>query len=293
MARGVAREEAFDTIHAHDWKSIPAGIAAKDQRGVPLVIHIHSLESDRSPVRIDERIYGIERFGMIAADHVIAVSSYTKKKIIDQYGISPEKISVVHNAAFSIECAPDVANKKTGAQVLFLGRLSEQKGPGKFMEAARKVNALDPDVRFVIAGEGELAEKLKEEAEFFEMEKYLRFTGFVGGPEVCRLYAASDLYVMPSISEPFGITALEAVLCGTPVILSCHSGVTEVLARAPRIDPQDTAGLAVRILEVIHDSEKKSRIVSECREDMRGIGWGKTAEDIMGIYKRVEAKGAL
>jgi glycosyltransferase involved in cell wall biosynthesis len=289
-AHAISKITQYDLVHAHDWMSIPAGIAARDTRNVSFVIHIHSLESDRSAWRIDEKIYGIEKFGMIEADHIIAVSEYTKKKIIDQYGIAPEKISVIYNGASVSEPGTPVRKRKNKKNVLFIGRLTEQKGPCYFIEAASKVIAADSDVRFFIAGDGELAGELKKKVSRLDMDEYVFFTGFIDETE--KLYAMCDLYVMTSVSEPFGMTAIEAVNSGVPVIISKTSGVAEVLKRAPKIDFRDTDALAFQILKILHDDEIRDLIVNECREDINVLTWEKAAHEIVEVYNRcLEADG--
>ena len=189
-ARSIAREEEFDIIHVHDWMAVPAGIAAKEMRGVPLVVHVHSLESDRTPLRIDERVYGIERFGMKTADHIIAVSAYTKKKIVEQYDITPEKISVVYHAVSAMERGKETRRSNDRKQVLFFGRLTTQKGPGYFLEMARHIVEMDPEIRFVIAGDGDLTAHLKEKNGFTEPGEscaVYRFSRWPrGGAHLCR-----------------------------------------------------------------------------------------------------------
>lgn len=286
-ARSIAREGEFDIVHVHDWMAVPAGIAAKEMRGVPLVVHVHSLESDRTPLRIDERVYGIERFGMNAADHIIAVSSYTKKKIVEQYDIAPEKISVVYHAVFTMERGKESRRSDNRKQVLFLGRLTTQKGPGYFLEMARHIVEMDPEIRFVIAGDGDLTPHLKEKTVSLNLENHVRFTGFLDGPEVARIYAASDLYVMPSLSEPFGITALEAVMCDVPVILSRQSGVTEILKRAPAIDYWETDAWATESLAILYNDDMRNRIIRNCREDMAVLSRRRAADDVVAIYRRL------
>jgi len=288
-ARSIAEGEEFDIVHVHDWMAFPAGIAVKEMRDVPLVVHVHSLESDRTPLRIDEWVYGIERFGMKAADHIIAVSSYTKKKIVEQYDIAPEKISVVYNAVFPVKQRENSRRSDDRKQVLFLGRLTTQKGPGYFLEMARHIMAMDPDIRFIVAGDGDLTARLKEQAVSLNLENHVRFTGFLDGPEVAHIYGASDLYVMPSLSEPFGITALEAIMYDVPVILSRQSGVTEILKRAPAIDFWETDEWATNSIAILYDKDMRNRIIRNCREDMAGLSWQRATDDVVAIYRRLAA----
>lgn len=287
-ARTIAGAEQCDIIAAHDWMTIPAGMAARDVTGRPLVIHVHSLEPDRSPLRVNEVIYGIERFGMLEADHVIAVSRYTKQKIVEQYGIPEEKISVVHNAALPL--LPPLerqAPPRRGKNVLFLGRVTGQKGPEYFLDAARKVLAEDPEVRFIVAGSGDMMAMMRQGADDRGIAGSVAFTGFLKRRDVARAYSMSDLYVMTSVSEPFGITALEAIELGVPVILSRRSGVAEVLPRCPAVDAADTDTLARTILEVLGNDTLRAGIVRDGREDVKGLTWTGQAALVLERYRSV------
>ncbi|HET57346.1 MAG TPA: glycosyltransferase family 1 protein [Deltaproteobacteria bacterium] len=286
-ARAVARTEYFDVIAVHDWMTIPAGMAAREETGRPLIVHIHSLESDRSPLRINEYIYGVERFGMLEADQVIAVSNYTKQKIIDQYGIPGGRITVVHNAALPLPPAPrkNVKEPAGGKTVLFLGRITFQKGPGYFIESALLVAAADPSVRFLIVGAGDMISMMKQRAVEEGIADRCVFTGFLEGGDVTESFARSDLYVMPSDSEPFGITALEAISQGVPVILSVHSGVAEVLQSCPVVDPEDTEELAREMLDILGDDDRRRKIVRDGLEDMRELTWRRQAAAVLACYR--------
>jgi len=286
IAGSIASDSACDVIHVHDWMTIPAGMAARDARGRPLVVHIHSLESDRSALRLNERIYAIERLGMMEADHVIAVSHYTERKIIEQYGIPPGKITVVHNAV-SREEAPAsrrVKKDKSKKYVLFLGRITSQKGPEYFLKAARLVYERDPSVHFVIAGTGDLVHAMEEETVRLGMENHVHFAGFVSGNDVEKTYVMSDLYVMPSVSEPFGIAALEALTYDVPVIVSSQSGVREVIGCCPRVDYWDIEKMATVMLEILGDENRRKEIVSACQDEMKDLTWKIAADKIVGIY---------
>ncbi|OPL13363.1 MAG: hypothetical protein AVO39_03595 [delta proteobacterium MLS_D] len=287
-ARAIARAECFDVIAVHDWMTIPAGMAAREETGRPLVVHIHSLESDRSPLRINEYIYGVERFGMLEADEIIAVSDYTKQKIIDQYGIPGERITVVHNAALQLPPAPrrDVQEPTGEKTVLFLGRITFQKGPERFLEAALLVAEEDPSVRFLIAGTGDMIGVMKERAAAAGIADRCLFTGFLEGADVTEAFAQSDLYVMPSDSEPFGITALEAISQGVPVILSANAGVAEVLQSCPCVDPEDTECMARAILDILGDDDRRRRIVRDGLEDMKELTWSRQAASVLECYRR-------
>ena len=232
VAAQVAKdlEGQFDVIHAHDWLTYFAGIAAKRVSGKPLVVHMHATEFDRSGENINRRVYAIEKAGMQAADRVIAVSELTRRIVIGKYGIPADKVVTVHNAVRfgeSEEAAPERAVKDK--VVTFLGRITYQKGPDYFVEAAAKVLQRVSDVRFVMAGSGDLMNHVVRRVAQLGIADRFHFTGFLKGGEVQRMFRLSDVYVMPSVSEPFGISPLEAMRSGVPVIISRQSGVAEVL----------------------------------------------------------------
>jgi glycosyltransferase involved in cell wall biosynthesis len=285
----IASRESFDVIHAHDWMTIPAGFAARNKTGKPLVIHIHSVESDRSPMRLNERIYGIERIGMTKADHIIAVSNYTKRKIMDEYGIPEKKISVVYNAPTSFgPCGKSSTARKDGKKyVLFMGRITSQKGPVYFLEMAKRIALLNPDIHFIMAGSGDMTDKIKKAAADYGIEDRLRFTGFLRGREVQKAYEASDIFVMPSVSEPFGITALEAISCGIPAVISGQSGVSEVLKSCPMVDFRNTNALADTVIEILGSDTLQKEIVAACKKEMLQLDWKTSAEKIINIYHRL------
>lgn len=289
IARHIAKRESFDVIHVHDWMSIPAGIEAKQFTGRPLVVHIHALESDRSSGRINERIYGIEREGMIHADHVIAVSHYTKRKIVDQYGIPHSKISVVHNAVTHSESWKrySVVKDPNRPCVLFLGRITSQKGPDYFLEAARKILKKNKTIKFIMAGSGDMLDGLKKKTIQLGIEKNVSFTGFLRGADVEKAYVMSDLYVMPSVSEPFGITALEAIMYDVPVIVSRRSGVCEIISNCPKIDFWNTDELADKIMEILENNDLRSDIVKMCKDDLKHISWKIAGEKIIRVYREL------
>ncbi|MBN2254333.1 MAG: glycosyltransferase family 4 protein [Deltaproteobacteria bacterium] len=287
VARHLAGQESFDVIHVHDWMTMPAGIEAKQETGKPLVVHVHALESDRTSGRINERIYGIEREGMMRADCVIAVSHYTKRKIVDQYGIEHGKISVVHNAVTHGESRQrcSVVKNPDRPCVLFLGRMTYQKGPDYFLEAAAKIVKKNNAVTFIMAGSGDMLGSLKEEVVRLGIENNVSFTGFLRGTDVEAAYAVSDLYVMPSVSEPFGITALEAVMYDVPVIVSSQAGVCEILKNCPTVDFWDTDGLAHKILEILEKEELRVHIVRRCRDEMKHVSWKIAGGKIKNVYR--------
>ncbi|MBN2569578.1 MAG: glycosyltransferase family 4 protein [Deltaproteobacteria bacterium] len=292
IARSIAKREDVDIIHVHDWMTVPAGIAAREVSGKPLIIHIHALESDRSVLRLNERIYAIERLGMLEADRIITVSFYTKGKIVTQYGIPEDKIDVVHNALSREESKKrfPLKRKRKRRQVLFLGRITSQKGPQYFLEAAEIVHRVKPDIDFVVAGTGDMVRYMKEESSHKGLSGNIHFTGFLNGGEVEQAYASSEIYVMPSVSEPFGITALDAIMYDVPVILSKKSGICEVMTKCPCIDYWDVEKLAKTIILLLDDENLRWQIVSQCKEEIKALTWKIAADKIIGVYKAVIPK---
>jgi len=207
----VARRFSFDIIHAHDWMTVPAALLARRISGKPLVLHVHSLEYDRSGENVNGEILDIEKEGLEQADHIIAVSHRTKRMIVERYGIPPQKVSVVYNAVSRDEAQRIYRIERTGKQkmVLFLGRITFQKGPDYFVEAAAKVLQVLPDVTFVMTGAGNMMGQMIERVGELKIGSRFHFTGFLQGEEIERIFSLSDLYVMPSVSEPFGISPLK------------------------------------------------------------------------------------
>ncbi len=285
----LAVKEEFDIIHAHDWMTFLAAIRAKRATGKPLVVHIHAVEYDRSGDSINGGIFEIEKMGMEEADHVIAVSHYTRNLILSQYGISPEKVSVVHNAvsrhqATRLYHVPPVRKNKT---VLFLGRITSQKGPDYFIEAAARVLEKMPDVMFVMAGTGDMLPRMIERVGELRLGTHFHFTGFLQGHDVERMYAMSDLYVMPSVSEPFGLSPLEAMIYDVPVILSKQAGVNEVMPHALTVDFWNVDDIANKILAVLKYPVLSRELLRNGRKALRSIRWEVAAERIQLIYNKL------
>ena len=283
----VAGEHPCDLIHAHDWMTVLAGIEARRISGRPLVLHIHSLEFDRSGERVNQDICDIERYGLEAADRLIAVSHFTKRILIERYGIEPEKVSVVHNAVARREAGAVYHVEKDPLRkvVLFLGRITFQKGPDYFVEAAAQVLREMPEANFVMAGAGDMMTQMVERVAALGIGSRFHFTGFLQGDDVERAFALCDLYVMPSVSEPFGISPLEAMLYDVPVIISRQSGVSEVLRHALKVDFWDVEDLAGKILAVLKYPPLAAEMVEKSREELRRIRWERAAEKILGVYE--------
>lgn len=293
-ARTLAKEYNFDIIHAHDWMSFRAGIEAKKISGKPLILHIHSTEIDRTGGNnINPEIFRIEKESMEAADKVIAVSKLTKDILVNSYGIAPEKIHVVYNGIDiydypSID-ADDTLIKKLKESgnkiVLFVGRITLQKGPDYFLKAAKKVLEFYPNVYFVVAGSGDMEHSIITEVASLSLSDRVLFAGFLRGEELNRIYRAADLFVMPSVSEPFGITALESVVNGTPVLVSKQSGVKETLTHVLTADFWDTDEMANKILAVLNYNSLKLTLQTNSLEQVKNINWAVAAGKCIDIYR--------
>ena len=293
VAAQVAKdlEGQFDVIHAHDWLTYFAGIAAKRVSGKPLVVHMHATEFDRSGENINRRVYAIEKAGMQAADRVIAVSELTRRIVIGKYGILADKVVTVHNAVRfgeSEEAAPERAVKDK--VVTFLGRITYQKGPDYFVEAAAKVLQRVSDVRFVMAGSGDLMNHVVRRVAQLGIADRFHFTGFLKGGEVQRMFRLSDVYVMPSVSEPFGISPLEAMRSGVPVIISRQSGVAEVLDYAIKVNYWDVDALADAIYGLLTYPALGRMFASIGLEEVTGLKWTNAAAKIKTVYETVVAE---
>ena len=285
--KALIDKESFDVIHCHDWLTFKAGMLAKEMSGKPLVIHVHTTELDRSCGGKNEDAFRIEKECFEKADKIIAVSNYTKCKIAEGYGIDPKKIEVVHNA---IEFDGQRANKngKKRKTVLYLGRLSLHKGPDYFIKAAKKVLEYEPDVIFVVAGGGELLPELINLACRLGIGNKVLFTGKITDEEVKNIYEAADVYVMPSISEPFGLTALEAASHGTPIIISKNSGAKEVLRHCLEVDFWDTDEMANQIISILKHPQLGNEMTSNAYKELDRISWRKQAEMVNEIYKSIQ-----
>ncbi len=290
-AKKIARLKNFDIIHSHDWLSFGAGAEAKKATGKPMVAHVHATEFDRGGgTNIDERVYQREKEGMKAADKVVAVSGYTKKVITDKYFIPENKVEVAYNG---VELEESNYNesflkslKDSGYKiVLFVGRLTIQKGPDYFLEAARQVIDQDEKVLFVVAGSGDMERQvINKSAELGISDKVL-FPGFVRGEELHGLYKAADLFVMPSVSEPFGLTPLESLINGTPVMVSKQSGVSEILSHALKVDFWDTREMASKILTVLNHKSLIECLSENGKREVGGITWDFAADKCLKVYR--------
>lgn len=292
-AGAIARNENCDIIHAHDWLSFLAGIEAKKATGKPLVVHVHATEFDRTGGQgVNTQVYEIEKAGLQAADAVIAVSNWTKNILVSKYGITPEKVTVVHNGIDFEECQAGPSHlqalRAAGNKiVLFVGRITMQKGPDYFVRAAKRVVEYRPNTMFVVSGSGDMERQMMREAAESGIGDKMLFAGFLRGADLNAVYQAADLYVLPSISEPFGITPLESLANGTPVLISKQSGVSEVLSHALKADFWDIDDMSDKIISTLDNPALYENLRKNGREEALRQTWNNAAEKCVSLYKKI------
>jgi glycosyltransferase involved in cell wall biosynthesis len=289
VASVIADENDFDIIHAHDWLAYPAGIAAMEVSGKPLVIHVHATDFDRSGGSVNPDVYRIEKNGMDAASKIITVSNLTRDIVINKYNISPDKVETVYNAVEPVNIAENCIIKKGFNEkvVTFLGRITMQKGPEYFIEAAYKVLQVMDNVRFVMAGSGDMMEKMMRRAAALKITDRFHFTGFLKGTDVFTMLDMSDVYIMPSVSEPFGISPLEAMQSNVPVIISKQSGVAEILTHAVKTDFWDIDAMADAIYGILNYPALSNMFIKNGKEEVIRLKWDNSARHVRDIYYRV------
>jgi glycogen synthase len=286
IAAKIALLEEFDVIHAHDWMTFLAGVEVKKVTGKPLILHVHALQYDRAGATDHGWIYEIEKYGMEQADCVIPVSRYTAEIIASHYHIDTAKIRPVHNGADPVTTFT-TKKKFPEKLVLFLGRLTSQKGPEFFLETAARVIAQNPAVRFVVAGTGEKLRPLIETGAFHGLGDHFHFTGFLDRDKVHDLLSMTDVYCMPSISEPFGLSALEAAQFGIPAVISKQSGVAEVLKGALLADYWDVELMSKHINDLLTDEALRARVVAQAQLDIAASTWDAAAAKVITIYQEL------
>jgi len=292
-AEKIAEKHKPDIIHSHDWMTYPAGVAAKSITDKPMVAHVHSTEFDRTGGHYpNPTVFKIEKEGLIHADAVLPVGGFMKNILIEKYNVEPDKIRVVYNGidetSDQVYLPALSAFRKMGFKVvLFLGRITLQKGPEYFVRAAKKVLDYDPKVIFVVTGSGDMQDyMITEAAKLGILDKFV-FTGFLRGEEKNRIYQSADIYVMPSVSEPFGITALEAVSNHTPVLVSKQSGVAEILQNALKVDFWDINEMANKILATLKYKELSEDLKNESKKEIKNFSWGKAADSVLDVYHKL------
>ncbi|MBN1435541.1 MAG: glycosyltransferase family 4 protein [Sedimentisphaerales bacterium] len=289
LAAAIARDEEFDVIHAHDWMTYPAGMAVAAISGKPLVVHVHSTEFDRSGEHVNQLVYDIERQGMHNAALVITVSYLTKSIVMSRYAVPEHKIRVVYNAIErNGHLQPNPAEssiRKNEKIVLFLGRITMQKGPEYFLAAAKKVLEVMDNVKFVMAGSGDMIRHTIEMAANMGIGHKVLFTGFLRGGDVDRVFKMADLFVMPSVSEPFGLVPLEALRNDVPVLISKQSGVAEVLTHALKVDFWDVNEMANKIVAVLRHPPLQATLREHGNFEVRKLSWGDAASGCIETYE--------
>ncbi|GHT34116.1 4-alpha-glucanotransferase [Bacteroidia bacterium] len=288
VASVLAHRLDFDIIHSHDWLTYPAGAFAKQISGKPLVIHVHATDFDRSRGQVNPTVYDIEKRGMDTADHIITVSNLTRDTVINKYHQDPRKVTTVHNA---VEPIPNVERfVKTPRKdkiVTFLGRITMQKGPEYFVEAAHRVLEKTKDVRFVMAGSGDMMAEMIDLAANRGIADRFHFPGFMRGEMVQKMLAESDVYIMPSVSEPFGISPLEAMQVGAPTIISKQSGCAEILDNAIKIDYWDIDAMADAIYSIVQRPAMYQSLHERGLEEVNNITWECAGQKVRDIYDKV------
>jgi glycosyltransferase involved in cell wall biosynthesis len=289
VASVIAEENEFDIIHAHDWLAYPAGIAAMEVSGKPLVIHVHATDFDRSGGNVNPDVYRIEKSGMDAASKIITVSNLTREIVINKYHIHPDKVETVYNAVEPVKISENLIIRKGFDEkvVTFLGRITLQKGPEYFIEAAYKVLKVMDNVRFVMAGSGDMMERMMRRAAALKITDRFHFTGFLKGSDVFTMLDMSDVYIMPSVSEPFGISPLEAMQSNVPVIISKQSGVAEILTHAVKTDFWDIDAMADAIYGILNYPALANMFIKNGKEEVIRLKWDNSARHVRDIYYRV------
>lgn len=296
LSRDLALSQEFDVIHAHDWLSFLAGIEAKKVSGKPLVVHVHATEYDRvGSGEVNRFVYDIEKKGMETADRIIAVSQFTKDILTDKYGIDEDKINVVHNGIdegdYISETGTPEAVKRLKAHgnkiVLFVGRITLQKGPDYFVKMARRVLEHYPNVYFVVSGSGDMEGRVIQEVARLGISTRFIFTGFLRGEDLNSVYRSADIYIMPSVSEPFGITPLEAVANGAPALISKQAGVAEVLTHTLRVDFWDTDEMANKVVSALKHESLRKTLGENSKEELKRINWNEAAQKCIMLYNEL------
>lgn len=294
-APAIAKKYPHSIIHAHDWLTYPAGIATKEISGKPLVAHVHATEFDRSGSdSVNSQIYNIEKEGFKRADMVVTVSEWTRKKVIEKYGIPPQKVKVVHNGIEFVENDLNIEHnlesiKRNGNSiVLFVGRITLQKGPDYFVEMARKVLEFEPKTYFVVSGSGDMENQMISQVAAKGLSSHFIFCGFLRGSELLKVYGAADIFVMPSVSEPFGLVPLEAMISEVPVLISKESGVSEVVSTALKSHFWDIEDMTDKVVSVLRHRKLKNHLSFHGKQEVKTIHWKKAADTLISLYNSLD-----
>ncbi|MCS7206096.1 MAG: glycosyltransferase family 4 protein [Leptospiraceae bacterium] len=289
VARLASKLKSLDLIHAHDWMTFPAALYAKHLTNLPIILHVHATEFDRSGENPNPYVFNLEKYAFEKADAIITVSNYTKSILVEKYGIAPDKIYPVYNAVDFQYVEPKEVRKPIRQKiVLFVGRITFQKGPDYFVRAARKVIERIQNVKFLMVGTGDMYSRMIEMAADLGIGKYFHYTGFVPREKIPEIFKMSDVYVLPSVSEPFGLTVLEALKAGVPVIVSKQAGVSEIVQNAIKVDFWDVEDIANQIIKILEDEEFKHQLKQRLQEDrINEITWYDSARKVEEIYEQV------
>jgi glycogen synthase len=292
-AAQIAREEEFDIIHAHDWTSYLAGIAAKKASGKPLVVHVHATAFDQAASdNIDPEVFRIEQEAFAEADCIITVSEFTKRILVEKHEVPEAKVDVVHNGCDThdpVRHTPALSELRAQGKkiVLYHGRITIQKGVDYFIEAARRVVDVDPNVVFVISGKGDMMAQIMHKVGSLGLSNHVIFAGALWYEERDRMYQSVDLVVMPSVSEPFGLVPLEAIQHGTPSLISKQSGVSEVVSHVLKVDFWDTEEMADKILATLRYPVMRNQLAREGRHELYKLSWKNAALKVVNLYNRL------
>ncbi|WP_102304119.1 glycosyltransferase family 4 protein [Dyella sp. AD56] len=287
VLRSFDRINEFDLIHAHDWLTFEAALHVKRMTGKPLVVHIHSTEQDRSGYHpANPAITALERDGMDAASRIVAVSRYTKNSLVHRYGQAADKIDVIYNAGDRIEMQSPTPSEGC---ISFIGRMTEQKGPEIFVEAASRIHEVMPDARFVMAGDGNLMPMIRSLVRSLGLKDVFSFPGFIDREAVSQLLQRSRVLIMPSLSEPFGLVALEAIHAGVPVVLTRNSGLSEQIENVIRVDPEDIDAITEATIQLMRDPDRALAQAKAAAQEAAHLNWTKSATALLGVYRSVIA----
>ena len=294
LCTALARQASFDVVHAHDWLTFPAGMAVAGATGKPLVVHVHSTEFDRAGEQVHQGIYDIERRGLHAAARIITVSQITRGVLEHHYDVDPKAVEVIYNgvepAPHHEQAAPAPTSTSNGEQVvLFLGRITMQKGPAYFVEAAKQVLEKTDQVKFIVAGAGDQVADIIDLAARHGIGHKFKFTGFLQGNDVDRIFECADVYVMPSVSEPFGLSALEAIRHDVPAIVSRTSGVSEALRHVLKVDFWNTREIADKILAVLNHPPLSRTLRRNADLELGRFTWHDAAARCQRVYRQAQA----